>query len=461
MPSKDWEKIEGKHGIYRRKRKSDPSKYEYLCVISFGYTEEYNDKTGKMRKKENRSQKIFQTLKEAEGYQGLIQKGRGKVQKTVNVSKKLRFDECYQDFYDFHLNVWSAQNTERNNSYGKRLLAYFTTKDPRKITTLDVMEFFEWCREPHELFPQPLSNKTIQKIKGYMIQMWRWWKLDSNRYGEISPQIIRDADHGKIKKFVPNTWKVEEIIEAIDYTLKNEDDYSRICLLGLAGLGGLRRGEIAGLQWGDILWDKHLIDVQRQRTQRNQGYEIFQWLKKGDPEGVTRADRKQRYAALPDKLADILRLVYRQQSYYMGRKPTATDFVYHIRPAMINGYLDNPRKIDSAFEQLQVRMNKVRMKQCKAPLPRLRLHDLRHSNISALLNDGVSIVSVAANSGHVFPELQRITTTRVYWHDDDKREDILDYWNEKLKIDIKTPDQDIYKRPNTITNRLNLRSDEL
>ena len=87
MPSKDWEKIEGKHGIYRRKRKSDPSKYEYLCVISFGYTEEYNEKTGKMRKKENRSQKIFQTLKEAEGYQGLIQKGRGKVQKAVNVSK--------------------------------------------------------------------------------------------------------------------------------------------------------------------------------------------------------------------------------------------------------------------------------------------------------------------------------------------------------------------------------------
>ena len=74
MPSKDWEKIEGKHGIYRRKRKSDPSKYEYLCVISFGYTEEYNEKTGKMRKKENRSQKIFQTLKEAEGYQDSYKK---------------------------------------------------------------------------------------------------------------------------------------------------------------------------------------------------------------------------------------------------------------------------------------------------------------------------------------------------------------------------------------------------
>ena len=68
------------------------------------------------------------------------------------------------------------------------------------------------------------------------------------------------------------------------------------------------------------------MDVQRQRTQRNHGFEIFDWLKKGDPDGVTRAERKQRYVAMPEKLAEILRLVYRQQTYYMGRKPTATVF---------------------------------------------------------------------------------------------------------------------------------------
>jgi integrase len=77
-------------------------------------------------------------------------------------------------------------------------------------------------------------------------------------------------------------------------------------------------------------------------------------------------------------------------------------FVYHIKPAMVNGYLDNPRKIDSAWDQMQVRMNKVRVKQGKEPLKRLRLHDLRHSNISALLNGGIPVVFVAANSGHVF-----------------------------------------------------------
>jgi hypothetical protein len=49
----------------------------------------------------------------------------------------------------------------------------------------------------------------------------------------------------------------------------------------------------------------------------------------------------------------------------------------------------------------------------------------------------------------------------VYWHDNDDREAILNYWNEKLVLEIKTPDQDIFKPPNTITNRPNLRSDEM
>ena len=142
------------------------------------------------------------------------------------------------------------------------------------------------------------------------------------------------------------------MIEALDYALKNETDYSRICLLGLAGLASLRRGEIAGLQWGDVLWDKSLLDVQRQRTQRNHGFEIFDWLKKGDPDGVTRAERKQRYVAMPEKLAEILRLVYRQQTYYMGRKPTATDFVYHVKPAMVNEKLNPPAMLGRLEEDV-------------------------------------------------------------------------------------------------------------
>ena len=41
MPTKDWEKVSGESGLYRRLRKTDNSKYEYLLVYSLGYTEEY------------------------------------------------------------------------------------------------------------------------------------------------------------------------------------------------------------------------------------------------------------------------------------------------------------------------------------------------------------------------------------------------------------------------------------
>ena len=50
-----------------------------------------------------------------------------------------------------------------------------------------------------------------------MGQIWRWWKQDSSKYGEIDPQVIRDADHGKISKFVSEVWTVDELQEALEY----------------------------------------------------------------------------------------------------------------------------------------------------------------------------------------------------------------------------------------------------
>ena len=91
MPSKDWVKCEGEKGIYKRKKKDEPNKYDYLLVYHLGYTEEFDEKTGKNRRKENQSQKVFPSLKEAKAFQGSIQKERGKVQRTVNVSRRLYF----------------------------------------------------------------------------------------------------------------------------------------------------------------------------------------------------------------------------------------------------------------------------------------------------------------------------------------------------------------------------------
>ena len=461
MPSKDWIKVENESGIYRRKKKDDPSKYDYLLVYYLGRTEEYDEKKGKMRQKLNVSNKIFPTLKEAKKFKAEVGRSRGFTTKAADVSRHLYFDECYADFVEYHKDEWSQANMERNASYGKRLVAYFVKTDPRKIDTLDVQDFFRWCREPHDQFPQALSNSTIQKIQIYMGQIWKWWKLDRDKFGNIDPNVIKDADHGKIDRFVPNTWKLDEMLDCLDYVLKNEEDYSRIALIGLAGFAAMRRGEIAGLKWGDILWSRNLIDIQRQRTQRNHGYEVLDHLKRGDPDGKTRAERKQRYTAMSNQLADMLRLVYRQQAFYTGKKPTADDYVYRVRTELVNDYLGNPRHIDDAFQELQKRMNKMRVLQGKEVLPRLRLHDLRHSNISALLNDGISILEVAANSGHKFDELHKVTTTKVYWHDNEDRTSIIEYWNTHMPDKIETPDQNGFKAPNLDTNRRNLRSDEM
>jgi hypothetical protein len=65
MPSKDWVKCEGEKGIYKRKKKDEPNKYDYLLVYHLGYTEEFDEKTGKNRRKEN--QKVRRKYLESRG----------------------------------------------------------------------------------------------------------------------------------------------------------------------------------------------------------------------------------------------------------------------------------------------------------------------------------------------------------------------------------------------------------
>ncbi len=101
MPSKDWVKCKGEKGIYKRKKKDKPNKYDYLLIYHLGYTEEFDEKTGKNRRKENQSQKVFPGLKEKKHFRGSIQKERRKVQRTVNVSRRLYFCKCYQELLPY------------------------------------------------------------------------------------------------------------------------------------------------------------------------------------------------------------------------------------------------------------------------------------------------------------------------------------------------------------------------
>lgn len=258
---------------------------------------------------------------------------------------------------------------------------------------------------------------------------------------------------------------VDELKYLIGYMLKNENDSSVFVMIGLAALAGLRRGEICGLRWGDIDWDNGRIHIVRQRAQvrgSEKGW-IILTPKGGNENGRTASERKERWAVMPGKLSELLRIAMRQQEAYSGRKVEDDDYVYRTKANLVEGYLTNPSRMSIAVNALQNRCDKMRARGDLEPLPRFRLHDLRHTHVSICLNHGVNPFMVAASVGHVFSTKEMGVTGSVYWHDDGNREEMAECLDKLIDVEIKVQEEEIeLMTPKKRTsNRRNLRNDEI
>ena len=131
---------------------------------------------------------------------------------------------------------------------------------------------------------------------------------------------------------------------------------------------GLRRGELLGLKWTDVDFDRRVVKVQRAISRQN-GKVVAAPLK-----------TKNAYRTLPLS-ADAISVLMHQR-----RKTGSSEWVF---PSPSGG----PMSPDSVLHMLQ-RVLK------RAGLPRIRFHDLRHSHISLLIDQGFSAVAIADRVGH-------------------------------------------------------------
>lgn len=84
------------------------------------------------------------------------------------------------------------------------MIAYFGDTDVRKIDTLAIEEFFEWCRTPNEVYNTSLSNNTIEKYKTHMSDLWKFMKK-GKKYGVqkmLSPMPILEKSKNLRPKFL-------------------------------------------------------------------------------------------------------------------------------------------------------------------------------------------------------------------------------------------------------------------
>ena len=154
---------------------------------------------------------------------------------------------------------------------------------------------------------------------------------------------------------------------------------------------GLRRGELLGLQWDDIDFEKNQIHVVRNRVVVN-GKSIVK-----DP----KTESSRRTVDVPVQLIQKLRQHKTNciaNRLRLGKAYTVTDFVI-VHP---DGRPIYPEYLSQLFTKLQK----------KADLPKCRFHDLRHLCASIMLMQGVNVKVAQEHLGHK----DISTTMNIYSH---------------------------------------------
>lgn len=155
---------------------------------------------------------------------------------------------------------------------------------------------------------------------------------------------------------------------------------------------GLRRGEVAGLEWGDIDFENGTITVSRTSNHSS---------KQGIYTKEPKTENSIRTMAISNMLIEQLqeyKIWYLRNAENWGDKWIETDRIF---TGERGGPID-PNRFDAWLRRLKK----------NADLPPFTVHSLRHTNITLQIAAGVPLTTVSGRAGHS----RTSTTTDIYAH---------------------------------------------
>jgi len=242
-----------------------------------------------------------------------------------------------------------------------------------------------------------LSPKTVRHVHTMLHKALhdavRWGHLSRNPADLASPPVPRTADM--------RTWSPEQLRTFLA-SVRGDRLYAAWVLMATTGM---RRGEVLGLQWDEVDLDHYRVSVVRSLVAVTYGEVVLSEPKtaKGrrsvalDPATVAALEAHRQAQRAEREVAGEL---WRDQGFVFCKE---------------DGSAIHPHRFTAWFEQRGL----------EAGLPRIRLHDLRHSYASAGLAAGIPAKVVSERLGHanvaitldtyshVLPALQADAATKV------------------------------------------------
>lgn len=246
--------------------------------------------------------------------------------------------------------------------------------------------------------PKPLSNKTIQHYHRVLSVMFN----DAVRWGMIKENPCLRVQPPKVTQKEMSCLDEKELARLIDCL--GEESIRVQTMIGLSLMTGCRRGELCGLQWEHIDIENGVISIKQAVAYTPiTGIQIKQPKTKSSirnisiPSSTVQLLKQYRKWWLEQKLSlgDLWQKEYREAQ---GDSWKDSEWLF----TTWDGYLIHPDTVTDTFSKFIK----------KHDLPKIRLHDLRHTSATMLINAGVNVRAVASRLGHANPNV----TLSVYSH---------------------------------------------
>ena len=334
---------------------------------------------------------------------------------------------------DNWFNLYVENNVTQRTLEGYRMildshvLPYIGAREIQKLSAVDIQKLYvELARSGYRINgkianpPRGLSAQSILHVRRVLSDCLS----EAEEAGVIFRSPVRkkrerNARATNRRARTPEAGEVEQGRRATDRALEPAElktlfgafaGMSLAPMVAVATGTGLRRGEMLALRWSDLDIDKGSLSVRRTVVYTKKfGVEIVQGAKTEGSERTISIDRS---------LCELLR-VHRKEQKELALKlgtsypvdclvfPSIIERRRGRQPATVAGDINfarpwHPMSVTKEFRRIAK----------AAGFSNLRLHDLRHTHATMLMQAGLAVPSVAKRLGHSTP----VITLKTYGH---------------------------------------------
>lgn len=310
----------------------------------------YTDWTGETHQSSKRG---FPTKREAQMWE-----------RELLLKKEAKLDMTFESFYEIY--VEDMQNRIRDNTWGTKtniartkILPYF---GKRKIGEIEPRDIIAWqnellaIRQPNG---KPYSASYLQKIHS---QLSAIFNHAVNFYHLPSNPAQKAGNMGKEEHREMLFWTKEEYLKFADVMMDKPVSYYAFEILYWCGL---RMGELLALTPVDFNFETHTLRINKS----------YQRLHREDVITPPKTLKSNRTIKMPqficDEMQDYMEMLY-------GLKED--ERIFTISKSYLHHEMNRGSKVSG--------------------VKRIRVHDLRHSHVSLLINMGFTVLAIADRMGH-------------------------------------------------------------